>query len=269
MSFRSLHYDLLQYEGKNTFVDVLAPWLEKNPEEIEWLKSIRKISGESIPKMSDDDLRWLYAASRVTELLVLHFQKGRADGNDWPGPLISEDELASFSQSLGLEVIRPDKYSPFHHEIVELICSSDPTQGPKVTKHHWPCLMLGPLLFMRAGATVSAGSSIMHPEIAASSTLYWAFRRKNRPHQDLAQGWGHNSSWRTDFRRDYHVGDTFHFNVDGDIDLSKLPRESRDEDGLDPDERIELVVNRCFITVAKDHTDLYPYYDRFSMKVNG
>lgn len=268
MSFRSLHHELLEYEGKNTFVDVLVPWLENNPEEIEWLKSIRKVSGESIPKMSEDDLWSLYAVSRVTELLALPFQEGRADGSDWPGPLISEDELASFSQSIGLEVIRPEKYSPFHHEIVELTCSPDPAQGPKVTKHHWPCLMLGPLLLMRAGAAVSAGSSIMHPEIAASSTLYWAYRRKNRPHQDLADGWGSNSSWRTDFRRDYHVGDTFHFNVDGEVDLSTLPAETRNEAGLDPDERIELLVNRCFITVPKEHTDQYPYGDRFSMKVN-
>lgn len=266
MSFQYLHDELLEYEGQTAFVDVLSPWIEKNPAEVELLRSIRLRTARPIPEVSEDELWLLYAASRVFELLVLRFQSGRADGSDWPGPVISEDELARFAQRIGLDVMRPDRYSPFHHEIAELSCSSKTGQAPQIVTYHWPCLMLGPLLFMRAGVTISVCSSVMRPEVAGTSTLYWAHRRKTRPHHDLAQGWGHNSSWRTSFRRDYYLGDTFHFNVDGAVDLSGLRAESRNDDGLTPRERMELVANRCFVTVTKDDADRFPYDDRFSMK---
>ncbi|QDQ84549.1 hypothetical protein [Paraburkholderia megapolitana] len=266
MSFRFLHDELLEYQGQTAFVDVLIPWIEKNPAEIEWLRSIRLRTGRLIPNVSEDELWLLYAASRVFELLVLRFQSGRADGSDWPGPTISEDELVCFAERIGLDVMRPDRYSPFYHEIAALSCSPKTAQSPQIIKYHWPCLMLGPLLLIRAGVTVSASSSVMHPEVAGTSTLYWAHRRKTRPHHDLAHGWGHNSSWRTSFRRDYHLGDTFHFNVDGAVDLLGLRAESLNEEGLTPRERMELVANRCFVTVTKDNVDQFPYDDRFSLK---
>jgi hypothetical protein len=266
MSFRSLHDELLVYQGQTAFVDVLAPWIEKNPVEIEWLRSIRGRTGRLIPNVTEDERWLLYAASRVFELLVLRFQSGRADGSDWPGPAISENELVCFSERVGVDTVRPDRYSPFHHEIAALTCSSEAAQVPQIVKYHWPCLMLGPLLLMRAGVTLSASSSVMRPEVAGTSTLYWAFRRKTRPHHDLAHGWGHNSSWRTSFRRDYYLGDTFHFNVDGAVDLLELQAESRNEEGLTPKERMELLASRCFVTVTKDNVGHFPYDDRFSMK---
>ena len=266
MSFRSLHHELLEYNGQSTFIDVLSPWLERHRAEVEWLRSIRERPGTPIPKCSEEDLWRLYAASRAFELLALRFQSGNADGSDWLGPAISEDEFRHFSQSIGLDVVLPDQYSPFHHEIVGLLRSTDAAQPVQLSSYHWPCLMLGPLLFMRAGVTVSAGSSFMTPEVAEKSTLYWAHRRKNRPHLDLAHGWGSNSSWRTSFRRDYYLDDRLHFNVDGKNDLSKLRAGVRNEDGLSPEERMELVANRCFVVSAKDDDDLFPFDDRFSMK---
>ncbi|HET7154388.1 MAG TPA: hypothetical protein VFI87_03365, partial [Hyphomicrobiaceae bacterium] len=68
------------------------------------------------------------------------------------------------------------------------------------------------------------------------------------------------------FRRDYHLGDTFHFNVDGKTDLSKVRGEVRNDEGLSPEERIELVVNRCLVVTTKDDADQFPYNDRFLMK---
>jgi len=266
MSFRALHDELLAYHGQAAFVDVLTPWIEGNPAEIERLRSIRLRTGRPIPNVPEDELWLLYAASRVFELLVLRFQSGRADGSEWPGPAISEDEIVCFSERIGLDVVRPDRYSPFHHEIAALSCPSGAAQSPQIVKYHWPCLMLGPLLLMRAGVTLSANSSVMHPAVAGTSTLYWAFRRKTRPHHDLAHGWGHNSSWRTSFRRDYHLGDTFYFNVDGAVDLLDLHAESRNEEGLSPKERMELLASRCFVTVTKDSVDHFPYDDRFSMR---
>lgn len=265
MAFRALHDELLTYQGQAAFVDVLTPWIEENTAEIEWLRSIRSRTGSPIPQVSKDELWSLYAVSRVFELLVLRFQNGQADGSEWPGPAISEDEMVCFSQRIGLDVVRPVAYSPFHHEIATLSGTSEGAPSPRIVKYHWPCLMLGPLLLMRAGVTLSANSRVMRPEVAGTSMLYWAYRRKTRRHHDPAHGWGHNSSWRTAFRRDYHLGDTFHFNVDGKVDLLELPAESRNEDGLSPKERMELLANRCFVTVTKDSVDHFPYDDRFSV----
>src|SRR5512139_2222685 len=98
MSFRSLHDELLEYSGQATFTDVLSPWLEKHLAEIEWLRSIRERTGKPIAAASREELWRLYAASRAFELLALRFQTGRADGSDWPGPVISEDDFTDFSQ---------------------------------------------------------------------------------------------------------------------------------------------------------------------------
>jgi len=213
-----------------------------------------------------EELWDLYAASRAIELLALRFQTGHADESDWPGPVISKDEFARFAQLVGLDVVRPQGYSPFHHEIVELSAASDAAQPAQIVHCHWPGLMLGPLLFMRAGVTVSAGSNIMAPGVADKSTLYWTYRRKTRPHHDLAHGWGSNSSWATSFRRDYLLDGTFHFNVDGDVDLDKLRKGVLNREGLSVEERKELVANRCFVVTTKDDADQFPYDDRFSMK---
>ena len=266
MSFRSLHNALLEYDGQSAFGDLLGPWLENNASEIELLRSLGARTGSPIPKMSSEELWYLYSAHRVLELLALPFQPGSADGSDWPGPAITEEELIRFARGAGLDVASPDRWSPFHHEIVGLTPLADAARRAEVVRCHWPCLMLGPMLFMRAGVTVSAGSMHMAPGIADRSTLYWAYRRKNRPHQDLAHGWGHNSSWRTEFRRDYQLDGTFHFNVDGGIDLSEVRAGETDDHGLSLTERRELLVNRCFVVSPKDSTDLFPYDDRCLVK---
>lgn len=266
MPFRSLHNELLEYSGSAAFTDVLNPWLEEHPAEVQWLRSIKERSGKPIPTASEEELWQLYAASRVFELLALRFQKGCADGSDWPGPPISEEEFAEFSRRVGLDVLHPDLYSPFHHEVVELSSTAESDQPVRISKYHWPCLMLGPLLFMRAGVTVSASPRVLAPKVADRSTLYWAYRRKSRPYQDLSLGWGSNSQWRTSFRRDYYLGETLHFNVDGKVDLATLRAGEHNEDGLSPDERMELVANRCFVITTKDSDDQFPYEDRFSLK---
>lgn len=69
---------------------------------------------------------------------------------------------------------------------------------------------------------------------------------------------GGNSQWRTRFRRDYRIGRTYYFNVDGKHDLWN-PLSAKDRDGLAREERIELLISRCFIIAKKPHDDLYPY----------
>jgi len=82
-------------------------------------------------------------------------------------------------------------------------------------------------------------------------------------------GWGSNSQWRTDFRRDYAIDGTYYYNVDGKWDVRELaPREgpgngepTRNE--ISEEERIELLTHRCFVRTAKPHNDLWPYNDYF------
>ncbi len=242
---------------------VIAPWVESHPGERDWLQSFATRVGNPIPHAAIEDLWRLYALSRVNETLLLSFQHGRADGTDWPGPKISLDDYGRFAESLSLTAVEVIEFSPFYHEVVEVEEAPDEDQPVRLISTVWPCLMLGDCVFSRAGVRVSGGKRVIRKVVAESSTLYWAFRRKNRPHRDLSHGWGHNSQWRTSFRRDYRIGDQVYYNVDGAHDLTALPSLAEDEDGLTRTERIELLTNRCFLRTTTPHHDLWPYDDMF------
>jgi hypothetical protein len=245
---------------------VIAPWVESHPDQRDWLGSFALRRGTPIPPADAEDLSRLYALSRVNETLLLGFQHGRADGTDWPAPNISPDDYVRFAESLGLIVTASPSFSPFYHEIVEVEEAPDEDQPVRVVSTIWPCLMLGDMMLSRAGVRVSGGTLSMRKDVAESSTLYWAFRRKNRPVQDLSHGWGSNSQWRTSFRRDYRLGEEFHYNVDGKHDLAAPEPPAEDRDGLTREERIELLTNRCFVRAMKPHSDLWPYDDMLSAR---
>jgi len=255
----------MDYDGQAAFDDVLRPWLENNIPAIEQLRSLGASSGGAIPPMPGEALWFLYSVHRVLELLVLRFQTFSPGGSNEQGPAITLGEFFRFASGIGADILNPRPWSPFHHEIVGLAPTS-PDMRPQGLRQHWPCLMLGPLLLMRAGVTVPAGAARLVPGIADRSMLFWAYRRNSRRHNDLAHGWGANSSWRTAFRRDYVLDGTFHFNVDGEIDLATLRPGDVDDHGLSPQERRELVVHRCFVTCDKDDAGLFPYDDRCSLK---
>jgi hypothetical protein len=240
---------------------VIAPWVESHAGERDWLHSFASRQGSPIPKADVVDLWRLDALSRVNETLLLNFQHGRGDGSDWSGPNISPDDYVRFAESLGLTVTASPSFSPFYHEIVEVEEARDEDQPVRVVSTLWPCLMLGDMMFSRAGVRISGGTRFIRKDVAESSTLYWAFRRKNRPFRDLSHGWGSNSQWRTSFRRDYRIGEEFHYNVDGKHDLAVPEPATEDRDGLTPAERVELLTNRCFVTTTKPHDDLWPYDD--------
>lgn len=48
----------------------------------------------------------------------------------------------------------------------------------------------------------------------------------------------------------------------------KVPTGDVDDGGLSAQERRELVVNRCFVVCTKDHADLFPYDDRWSVRTD-
>lgn len=261
--YRPLHELLLEYEGNSTYVDILQPWLEANTNEILWLRTFAARVGDPVPPAEIEDLWRLYALSRVIELLLLRFQNGRADGCDWNGPHIELFEFEEFSKRLGFQICRPNDYTPFLHEVVEVFQAEEITQTPKITEYLWPSLMLGPMLFSRAGVRVLAGSNILLRGVADTSTLYWAYWRKNRPHEDLSHGWGHNSQWRTSFRRDYCIDNKWYLNVDGNINLAQIQKCSSTLYNTTFSERLELLVNRCFVLTQKPRSHSCPYDDFF------
>ena len=135
----------------------------------------------------------------------------------------------------------------------------------------WSGFMLGSLLVCRAGVSVRGGQNYINKEIAETSTMYFTFRRRNRPVDDLSHGWGSNSQWRTKFRRDYTDECNFYYNVDAGIHANRHPIEdfphtsARDLSGK---EKIELLVNRCFIVSEIPPGPLWPYDETFSEKLS-
>lgn len=264
--YRELYNLILGEDSREPYWHIIAPWVESHAGEREWLQSFASRRGDPIPQADIEELWRLYALSRVNELLLLGFQHGRADGSGWPGPKLSADEYLRFADLLGLAAIDTTTFSPFYHEIVEVEEAYDEDQPVKLVATFWPGLLLGDMVFSRAGVRVSGGRQFIRKEIAESSTLYWAFRRKNRPYQDLSHGWGSNSQWRTSFRRDYRIGEELHYNVDGKNDLAAPETTAEDRDGLTREERTELLVNRCFVRTTKPHDDLWPYYDVYRVR---
>jgi hypothetical protein len=245
------------------YAELLVPWVQTHREETNWLLAFCERSGDPIPAAPIEDLWRLYALSRVNETLLLDFQPLAASGPQRDRePRVSLDDYTNFMEALGLRDTSALNFHPFFHEIVEVEPSDHDEKPITLVQQHWPPLMLGPMMFSRGGVTVGGGRNYIRKAIAETSTLYWAYRRKNRPSQDLSVGWGSNSQWRTEFRRDYRVGTNFYFNVDGTNDLRR-PLSEPDRDGLTRGERIELLIHRCFITVDKDkrHNDLWPYDD--------
>jgi hypothetical protein len=165
----------------------------------------------------------------------------------------------AFCDAVGASVIAEDAFHPFFHEIVDVEQADDPDQPPTLIRQHWPGALIGSMLLTRAGVTVHAGSNYLHPEVATSSCLYWAWYRRNRLVRDLSHGLGHNSQWRTDFRRDYRTDTALHYNVDG----TGSDRTLADDPDLSDRERADLVRYRHSL-----HRDLgderWPYDDRLT-----
>jgi hypothetical protein len=265
--FRTLYERLLEYEGERPYQDVLLPGLDKAHRSLDTLKACGDIQARHLSHENIVEHLWeLYALSRVSDVLLLPFQKGDYDGTSWPGPILTPEERDSYFVALGMRRIKPNHFHPFVHEIVEVVQSPDPAEPILLDAVLWSGFMLGSLLICRAGARVRGGRDHIKKETAETSTMYFTFRRKNRPVDDLSHGWGSNSQWRTSFRRDYVDESYFYYNVDGSLAASRPIEDSRvsASGNLAPAERIELVVNRCFILSEKLHEGLWPYYERFS-----
>jgi hypothetical protein len=222
------------------------------------------------PQIPYDDIWDLYAMFRVSDLLLLPFQQGEYDGSSW-SPEISLVQRTEYWLSLGMQAFSQPAFHPFYHEIVEVVQSEDPSEPITLVEEIWPGFMCGHMMFCRAGVKVRGGTNYIVKDIAEHSTIYFTYRRKNRPYDDLSIGWGSNSQWRTKFRRDYVADEVYYFNVDGSLDVHKhdpdVPWRNAMRDKLSIDERIELLTHRCFIRTNKPQNNLWPYDDFHKVRV--
>lgn len=120
---------------------------------------------------------------------------------------------------------------------------------------YWPGAIVGSLLIAREGVAIRAGARHVNADVATRSALYWAWWRRNRRAVDLSHGWGHNSQWGTDFRRDYIADGHLYYNVDAD------PSRRSDSD-LGEADRLDLLRYRCSIRTDLG-TDQWPFDDMF------
>lgn len=255
---RELYEALACHEGGDPYETIVVPWLDRTQGGYRaWLATATEDSswwtGNGTGPRGRELVWELYALQRISDMLLLALQP---PGSPVPPPLLSEREYLDLFTSLGMTFFEQgDAFDPFLHEIVEVEQSADPHAPIELIELRWPGLMLGRLLFHRAGVRVRAGVEHAQRGVADRSPLYWTFRRRHRPTVDLSQGWGSNSQWRTDFRLDYRtpVGDRLNVAgtrpIDGSADLHPDdPRNlSPEERLLTPGERRVLLRHRSLL----------------------
>jgi hypothetical protein len=217
------------------------------------------------PVRSEEALRadsWsMYAASRVRDVLLLAHQPepdesgDTQDQDEWlhrrsPGfPAISVDRFVELFGIFGARPVANTTFFPALHEIVECRPASTDDGAIEVVEQLWPPLMIDDLVFCRGGVVVAAGPDVARPGVADRSTLHFEYWRRHRRTNDLSMGWGHNSQWRTEFRRDFVTTRSTVYNFDGRVDPeSAAPdHEASEIAPLTRAERIEFTMNRSML----------------------
>ncbi|WP_051712108.1 hypothetical protein [Streptomyces sp. NRRL S-350] len=248
MNARALYEALLDTDGPAE--DVIGPWLDQEGAD-DYRDRLRTASTHH-HWWGDEDgqelLQELYALGRVSDVLLLHPE------------LPCRLRLFTALGMTPFEDATP--FDPFLHEIVEVEQAADPQAPIEVLAVRHPGLMLGELLFSRAGVRIRAGAAHAQLGVADRFPLYWTFRRADRRTHDLSHNWGGNSQWRTDFRLDYRTSGGDHLNVaengsvDGRPDLGHYQDLTPDERLLTPAERRELLRHRCLLRAPQAATEL-------------
>jgi hypothetical protein len=256
----------LRDEGEPGFgADVLGPWLDERPQVPAELHSLGQ--AEAAGAKLDDEVSWgLYAFSRITDILISPHQPVNDDPallnwtNDlpwWRGPQPAPSAWSQFRERIGATLVQEDAFHPFFHEIVSVVPSEDPDERPVLVEELWPGALIDSLLLVRSGVVVRAGANVLDPDVASRSCLYASWYRRNRRVYDLSHGWGHNSQWRTDARRDYLLGDELQYNVDARFHAGDNAADRRD---LTAEERRTLLRYRHSLTVDWG-TEQWPWDD--------
>lgn len=265
--WRDLFWELHDYEGGRWAEEAIWPWTDGHSATIRELHEIGRPDGRRARVQSHpgrySPLEGMYALGRVLDVLIAPFQPVNDNpvllnwvtGQPWwTGRLPDRLALPALAAAIGCVPISEDNFHPFFHEIVTVEPAEDPDASPELVSEAWPGFMVGSLMLVRAGVVVRAGANLMNPLVASRSRMFWAWWRRNRIPTDLSHGWGSNSQWGTDFRRDYLADGELHYNVDG-------YKYQRDAD-LPDAAAWELVRFRC--NILHDLGEVWPYGHRLS-----
>jgi len=273
-NFRSIYENMVNYQGENPYQEIILPFLKDLPQNIWSQNYLQEIqTTEQIPKFDQEEIWRLYSFHRFNELLLLNFQEPKISQLNH-ALKINSQEYRSLMSALGLEVLSYPKFLPIFHQIVEVEYNQNPDAEIEIIEEFWPTLKLQNLVVSRASCKIRAGKNKINKKIAENSTLYWSHRRLNRKYNDESLGWGHNSQWRTQFRRDYILDNCIVYNHDADIIICNNQYIFANEDvknkfdtgfyqedftNFTNDQIVELVTNRNFIFSDKDNIEAYPY----------
>src|SRR6185369_1815254 len=228
VGFRDLWHSFFEYQGHRLFDDVLSPFVPNARHILKDLGRYRRLNSPDNPYDVDNADLWAwYALSRVNDYFLMSFQTSESFSSasrpaaqtrhaygPWNEKTLTHDEYEAFFETLGFSVFTRCSYTPFHCEIVEVVEDARLDKDVEIDHVFWPGVMFGEMLFSRAGVRVRCRPGVFDKQVAENSILYFTFSRHHRRTVDLSHGWGSNSQWGTDFRRDYETTDHFHFNVD-------------------------------------------------------
>ena len=269
-AWQGLFFELRDSAAGDWFDQIIGPWLEENRGVVEELREIGSPRNHKAHVVTRSAyftvVEGLYGLSRVLDVLVSPFQPESYDADLlnwtnpgkpwWTGQIPPPATLLRVASEAGWTEITESRFHPFFHEIVGVDEADDPAAAPELVSEVWPGYFVGSMLLVRAGVIVRAGRDVLDPVVASSSCLYWAWWRRNRKVRDLSHGWGSNSQWGTDFRRDYWVDGELHYNVDGGHSGHRIEQE------LDTGAARQLLRYRC--SIQEDlGCDQWPYYERY------
>lgn len=258
---RELFCELREFEGTGAYDELIVPWLADDRDSYRTQLEPLTAGGRSLKEPGASFDYWLaipYALSRVSDVLLLGFQPDLDPGVEMPWahelhlngtvwPTVTREEYLDLFTALGMTPVTDTEFDPFLHEIVEVEQAEDPDAPISVTDLVWPGLMLGEMMFSRAGVRVRAGVNHAQRGVADRSPLYGVFLRRHRATVDASLGWGFNSQWDTDFRRDYRTADAVYLNVDSTEAIDEDNPENAWPVLLTRTERRELVRHRCLL----------------------
>lgn len=270
-NMRGLYYKIFEFEGDNLYNELLLPWLEQSSY-IDFINEVANNLYDSHTNLNDIHSIELYALTRVLDILTLPFQESRTDltrihlnKERWKGHSITVSEYTKFIEALGLQVIQPSIFHPFECEIFEAKLDES---NFEIVDTIFPAVMLKNLMIKRAGVFITVDNTYDLKNIN-TSTMYWTFRRNNRPCEDLSHGWGSNSQWSTRHRVDLKTKDGYVYNETGEISLNVSEKHLKPkhnmyllEDNLSLNDGIELVRYRQLISKSNDN-GLYPYHFKY------